>query len=795
MYHWQRSKRTTRWLAVIGLGLLISGCATQRVARQGEKAAKRGNWDGAVYYYLEALSSDPDNVEYKMELIRARQRAAQEHFKRGTTYRKLGKLIAARDEFKMAVELDPTHQFAEQELEQVRKDIDVLSRPGGKETLEQMKAKAREAKVKPPILNPRSKQPITLSFPRPTPIKEIYKALAKAFGFNVLFDPKLKDDKISVELNDVTAKRALETVMQGAGHFYKVLDEHTIIVADDTPQNRREYEDLVIKTFFLSNAEVKDMDKLLRSLIEARRLATNEQLNAITLRDTADKVAIAEKLIQTNDKAKAEVMVDVELMEVNASKIRDLGASLSTYSFSISPGGSSQDNAGSTTLNGLSNIFNGNDWVVNIPSVALNLIQNSTDAVSLAQPQMRITEGEKGSLVIGDRQPIPVTTFNTSTTVGSNVVPITSYQYQDVGIKIDVEPRVHHNREITLKLKVEVSQVNGYTNGDYPIIGTRTIDTVIRLKDGETSMLVGLYKEDKSVSDTETPFLSDIPILGRLFTDKNRSKKTTDLVLTLTPHIIRFPDIREQDLAPLWVGTESRISYYGSSPRVQSGFRTSGPFDSKGQRGARGEDSGTDSSDSSNQGNMPRTVPRQLRAPQGNTGGRQRVQPSLGVPLVPPSGTKSVTSVDSNLSEASISSAEPRSIGPELAMSPSVITLPPGQSATLELTGSGFGKGSKLPVTISFDASRLKVNQVEPGENVTVDAQRSVGGGWVVLTIRPGRDAAAGPLARLKVTTLASGPAPVVCAAGTLITPDGSHEQVSAIGSTIYVDASGAEKQ
>ncbi len=209
MYHWQRIKKTTRWLAVIGLGLLISGCATQRVARQGEKAAERGNWDGAVYYYLEALSSDPDNVEYKMALIRARQKAAQEHFKRGSTYRKLGKLTAARDEFKMAVELDPTHQFAEQELEQVQKDIEVLSRPGGKETLEQMKAKAREAKVKPPILNPRSKQPITLSFPRPTPIKEIYKALAKAFGFNVLFDPKLKDDKISVELNDVTAKRAL----------------------------------------------------------------------------------------------------------------------------------------------------------------------------------------------------------------------------------------------------------------------------------------------------------------------------------------------------------------------------------------------------------------------------------------------------------------------------------------------------------------------------------------------------------------------------------------------------------
>ncbi len=326
MYRWIRTSSTTR-LAGSALVLLVAlGCATaQRPASQGKNAVEQRNWDAAVYYYLEALAREPDNPQYRMALIRVRQKAGQEHFQRGLAFKELGRLAAARSELQLALQLDPTHQFAEQELAKVEKDLDILSRPDGEQTLEQLKAKAREAKVQPPLLDPRSKEPITLNFPKSKPVKEIYQAMAKAYGFNVLFDPKLKDDKLSIELADVTAEQALEIVMQAAGHFYKVLDEHTILVAEDTPQNRREYEDLVIKTFFLSNADVKEVDKLLRSLIEARRLATNEQLNAITLRDTADKVAIAEKLIGINDKAKAEVLIDVELLQISHNKETDIG--------------------------------------------------------------------------------------------------------------------------------------------------------------------------------------------------------------------------------------------------------------------------------------------------------------------------------------------------------------------------------------------------------------------------------------------------------------------------------------
>jgi general secretion pathway protein D len=326
----------------------LVGCSSaKQTAGEGEEAFKNQNWDAAVYHYLQALAEDPENVEYKMQLAFARQKAAQKHFDNGIMLRKLGRLLAARNELQMATQLDPSNQYAEQVLEDVIEEMEILSTPDGARELERMKAEARQAKVQPPVLDPTSKEPITLNFPRPKPIKEIYSAVGKAYGFNVLFDPKLKDDRLAIELRDLSAEQALEMVMQGAGHFYKVLDKNSIIIAEDTPQNRREYEDLVIKTFFLSNADVKEIDKLLRSLIEARRLSTNEQLNAITLRDTADKVAIAEKLIRINDKAKAEVLISEPRCLPTASisvsirppstRMRLTGPSASTTS-QISPG-------------------------------------------------------------------------------------------------------------------------------------------------------------------------------------------------------------------------------------------------------------------------------------------------------------------------------------------------------------------------------------------------------------------------------------------------------------------------
>jgi general secretion pathway protein D len=477
--------------------VVVASCASSRYRQHADDAMKTENWDGAVYYYLEALGQDPGNIRLKMGLERARQRAADQHFRMGMRYRDVGELARAQTEFELAVQLDPTHQYAATELAKVRKDLEIASQEGGMAKLEAMKKAASEMKVKPPMLNPASKEPLSLNFPNPTSVKEIYHAVGQAFGINILFDPKLRDSKMSIELKDVTAQQALETLMQAAGHFYKVLDPKTIIVVEDTPQNRRDYEDLVVKTFFLSNADVKDVNNMLRSLIDARRIAVNEQLNAITIRDTADKVAIAEHLIDANDKSKAEVLVDVELMQIDSNKLRDLGASLSSYSYGLAfdptqLGGTAASGStpGTIPLAKIGDITR-SMWSITVPTLTLSLIKNSGETQTLAQPQIRISEGEKASLLIGEKVPIASTTFNTSNTVGGSVVPITAFNYQDVGIKINVEPRVHHNDEITLKLKVEVSdlgtpiQVSGQPD-QYPI-NTRNIETVIRLSSAVSS--------------------------------------------------------------------------------------------------------------------------------------------------------------------------------------------------------------------------------------------------------------------------------------------------------------------
>ena len=823
---WQCQRSSTRGLATLGLAtvIVVAGCATQQAANKGEQALEHRNWDAAVYHYLEALAREPENVEYRMSLIRARQNASQQHFKRGTTLRELGQLTAARDELRLAVQLDPTHQFARQELKQLEYELEVLSRPNGVEELEEIKRRAREAKVQPPILDPTSDEPITLNFPRPTPVKEIYQAMAKAYGFNVLFDPKLKDDKLSIELRDVTAQDALEIVMRAAGHFYKVHDERTIIIAEDTPQMRREYEDLVIKTFFLSNADVKEVDKLLRSLIEARRLSTNEQLNAITLRDTADKVAIAERLITT--KAKAEVLVDVELLQINTSSESNIGMNLSTYSYALSLDPAqvqgTTEGGGGVFLPDLGNVFNDDFWfIAPIPDVIINLVKSSGEAQTLAQPQLRISEGEKGSLVIGDSVPIPVTSFNTSNTVGGSVVPITSFQYRDVGIKIDVEPRVHHNREVTLKLSVEVSQlgeeVSVGPSQSAVAIGTRNITSVIRLEDGETSLMAGLLRVDESDSRSETPGLSSIPLLGRLFTNKNRTKRTTDLVLTLTPHIIRFPDIAEEDLAPVWVGTESRISYFGSSsPQVASGRAATGPFDTSRVEGMQEEDPnafGVRRTSPGGPTGRPLVQPPVEEPGTGAFDRRQIPRPQVPQPQAPQPGDDDGKAMELVPGDAAnpagqdggsarvgrygwpsdgadlVSGVDPTAQLVRVSLEPSVVSLGPGEETLLQVLVSGGDGDLRLPLSVSFDTRRVEVVDVlaAAGVGLTDDDSRPAEG-WLAMELAlPASGAVPQVAAAIRVRGIAEGPSPMVVAADPAVGEDGSQLPVAADDGAVYV--------
>jgi len=610
---------------VLVTAVVLAGCSSYRNYRDGQIAAQQGDWDSAVAHYMRAQEEDPANIQYRAALLRAKIEASHIHFERAKEFLEAGVLERAMLELQQAVQLDPTNQYAEAELRNVRDAIEMQRReeeyPG---SIQEMKDKNKGIRPQPPMLNPRSDKPISLSFPKPVEIFQIYEALGRAFGINVLFDPNLKDQPISIELQDVNAQTALETLMRTAGHFYKVIDEHTILIAADTPQNRRIYEDLVIQTFFLSNAEVKDMMTILRSLVDAKKIATNEQLNAIILRDTADKVKIAERIIEANDKAKAEVVVDVELLQIDTTELRDLGVELSQYSVT-----QSLDLGGEDVPLRLSDLdtLTANNWVLTIPDFIYQFVKTNTNAQLLAKPRLRITEGESARLVIGDRVPIPVTTFNTGNTVGGNVVPITSFQYQEVGITIDMEPRVHHNKEITLKVTVEVSNISGFITGSggqqQPRIGTRTIDTTIRLRDGETNLLAGLIRSDESQSDSGVPGLSEIPVLGRLFSKKRTDNQRTDVLMTLTPHIIRNAEITELDLQPIWVGTEANLTFRGGSPRVESDVE--GPFDAG---------DGTPEEIQEMMRRRLQRLPRGLRQDQTEDNGREDTGPP-GVDLVP----------------------------------------------------------------------------------------------------------------------------------------------------------------
>ncbi|MGA7991695.1 MAG: secretin N-terminal domain-containing protein, partial [Thermoanaerobaculia bacterium] len=513
-------------LATLAIAIAVSGCVSTRAMRDAEHEEAREHWDLAVLAWEKAYALEPTNTNVRIALFRAKTKAAQLHYERGRIHRTSGQLDLALAELEQSVALDPTSDAAQQEMRRTRADMEARARENaGGTPVEKAKARARGARGAPPMLNPSSTKPIDVTFPPDSSIKKIYAALGAAAGINVIYDPQLKDDKFTLDLRGMTFQKALETTMRQAGHFYKVIDEKTILIAQDTQQNRKEYEDLVIRTFFLSNGDVKDVSQMVRSILDLRRLAVIPQLNAVVIRDTADKVAVAERLIEVNDKAKSEVVVDVELLQINTEQLIDLGARYArTVTATVVPGagGGATTTAGSLPWNALKSLGI-NDFMFTVPSVTFSFIKDNTDAELLAKPQLRIAEGEKAQLVIGDRIPIPVTTINTQQAVGgTGVIPITSFQYQDVGIKIDMEPRVHHNKEVSLKLTIEVSQLNGYVTNTadqskQPIIGTRTITSTIRLKDGETNFLAGLIRKDISKTKNSIPFLGDLPLIGSLF--------------------------------------------------------------------------------------------------------------------------------------------------------------------------------------------------------------------------------------------------------------------------------------
>ena len=697
----QRPRALTLALLALLALLVFASCSSYRSFRQAQYAETAGDWDAAVLRYMELVTANPSDLRYRAGLLRAKTQAAHAHFDQGRKLQEAGRDRDALLEMQRAVQLDPTNQYALTELEKIRTRIETSDL--GPRTISQLKEEGRGAEPMPPTLSPRSDEPITFDFPNAT-FMEIYRAMGQAFGFNIVFDPRLRDAPLAnpIELREVTALEGLEILMQSLGHFYKVLDEQTIMILQSTPANRQAYEDRIIQTFFLSNADVQDVMTILRSLLATRFIAANERLNAIVMLDSVEKVKVAERIIEQADKAKAEVVIDVELLEINTSKLQDLGLSLDSNALGIS-----LDIGGEDVPLRMSDVesLNQNNWVLRVPGFLFDFVKTSTDAQTLAKPQVRITEGEESSFSIGDRVPIPVTSFNTANTAGSNVVPITSYQYQNVGIDVSITPRVHHNEEISLTLDIEVSDLGGQI-GDQPIIGSRNIQTSIRLRDGETNFLAGLIRTNESNNQNGIPGLAEIPVLGRLFSKKKSENRRTDIVLTLTPHIIRRADIREEDLAPIWVGTEQNVVFRGSSPRIDSGI--DGPFDEPTDQGGEARQQ------------LEERLPPGLRdaAPEGAASDAGEDEPPLGVELVPPPDAPRQNARLLETRPAVVPAAfQPATAGTdrgiELSFSPQALRATVGDSFEARLDIRSRTPLSHLPLRLRYDPELIEITAVK----------------------------------------------------------------------------------
>jgi general secretion pathway protein D len=550
-----------RFAPALAVSLLLAGCATGGAfLRAGERAEQAQDYDLAIVEYTKALNANANNRDARYGLDRSKLRAAQEHFNRGRRFEATGKLDEALVELQLAGELNPGSADIDDLLKNVRTQLrtKVAVAREGKTQLETLIDRSRDLPPPGTELPADVRLPATLTF-RDASSRDVYTAMSRFAGINVIFDPQFREQPLTIDLRNTSLADALTSVSQATRNFYKVSAQRTITVIPDTPAKRREYEEEIVRTFYLSNADLKETIDLLRIVIDSRRIAPVTATNALSIKDTPDRIAAAGKLIMAIDKARPEVVIDVELLEVDRTRMREFGLQLASPG---SPGldGAADVNRSGLTLRNLVNLSQSDVLLTNLPGLYYRLLKTDTNTRTLANPQLRTSEGIAAQARFGERVPVPVTTFSPIATGGVNQQPITSFQYENIGVNIDITPRTHHDDEVSLALKIEVSSIAGSGFGGLPTFGNRAISTVIRLRDGETNLLAGLIRDDERKVVEGIPGLSDLPLVGRLFAHTRRESQETDIILTLTPHIIRVLDLTEADLRPFRVGTDPASS-------------------------------------------------------------------------------------------------------------------------------------------------------------------------------------------------------------------------------------------
>ena len=407
-------------------------------------------------------------------------------------------------------------------------------------------------------------------------LRDILDFLGNATGINVTYDQTFQDRPYTVQMNGVTFKEALAQILTATQNFYKVLNPRSLIIVPDTPQKRGQYEEQVIRTFYVSHADVTELATLLTQVVRAPTLAVQPQIvpnttsNTITVRATLPVADVIERVIASNDKPPAEIVVDIQILEVNRERARQFGLDLSQYSIGavFSPGSAPGDaGAGAFNANVLSQGVSPSDFYLSVPGAIINFLETDSETRLVAEPQLRGQEGSLLTLNLGDDIPVPSTSFTAIATGGVAVNPLTSFEYRSVGVNIEMTPRVTYDDEIVLDLSVENSTLGPSLNvagQDLPTFGSRKVVTRLRLRDGESNLLAGLLREEDRRSLRGFPGILRLPIIRQLFSANDDSIRQTDIVMLLTPRIVRTHQLTEQDVSPIYIGTQQNMGVAGA---------------------------------------------------------------------------------------------------------------------------------------------------------------------------------------------------------------------------------------
>jgi general secretion pathway protein D len=675
--------KTTTLLAVLAvLAIGLSGCAASQAYKRGLRAEVTKDFDTAMIEYKAALDRNPSNIEYQLKYEQARFNAAFQHFESGRRALAKEDFQAAKMEFTRALEIDPTHILAVQQLEKVNAIIDAKNRgaiePGVQ--FDQLRQAARTDPTVQSQLEPKITGPIdTINMTQDSRVA--FETLAELAGLNVIFDPDFRGTRIPIELNNVDIYEALDILALQTRSFWKPINRTTILVSPDNQTKRRDYDDLILKTVYLTNSvtstEITEAITALRTLLNMRYLAQSTSMNAIIMRDTADRIAIAEKIIEDLDKAKPEVLVDATVLEVDRNMLRQLGI-LPPQGTQLTFTGGTTTGTGTTssttTLRDLQNI-NSDSFSINIPPTTAAFLATSSKTKLVQNPRVRASDGKLASIRIGSQFPIASGSFQPAF-VGATGTPVVNFQFVDVGVNLDITPRVLLNREVSMTVLVQVRAVAGDRDVgggvSQPILTNRQVQHEIRLVEGETNILGGIISETEATSLNGIPGLKNIPVIRYLFSQERKTRDQTEIIIMLTPHILRMPNIQATNLRGLNTGSET-------SPRLRSSLGISSP--------------------------APAAAP----APPGGAAATPPT-PAAAAPTLAPPAAPATTPVPQ------------RTTNSTLSFSPSPVTLPATGTATVNIVGNGtdfYG----VDLTLSFEPGAFNVREVREGGFLSRDGQ------------------------------------------------------------------------